>query len=177
MFLGMFIVGCLFSNALNAENEESQQQAKKEPKVFDNEGTGVYIDGNDVLLWMENGDQTEVNPHFEKTVIVKLKKDGSYNTQFQLRSIKKALEIEEHKRTPKETNDVHHWKKFVYAAKANNGIECPRLINIPDRDKNNQEITFVVYKTESPSHCAAYLAFLKEQEEKKIRNRVIHGQC
>jgi hypothetical protein len=173
----MLTVGCVCNNVLSLENEEAQQKTV-EPKVFDNQGSKVIIGGNDVLQWMENGDQTNVSPHFEKTVVVKLKKNGSYNTQFQLRSIKKALSIEPNKRSPKEQNDLHHWEKFVYAAKANNGFECPAgTIEIPDRDGNKMPIIVVFYKTQNTAHRDAYQIFLQKQEKKKVHNRVIHGQC
>jgi|SRR4030095_616538 hypothetical protein len=177
ILIAMLTIGCVFNNVLSVVDEKKQQQAKQ-PTIFDNQGSKVIIDGNDVLQWMLNGDQTNVNPHFEKTVIVKLKKDKRYNTQFQLRSIKKALNKDPNKRTPKEQNDLHHWEKFVLAAKANNGVECPAgVIEIPDRDGNKMPIIVAFYKTQDTSHCGAYQAFLQEEEKNNSFNPVVHGQC
>jgi hypothetical protein len=184
MLFALLAVGSVANNVLSEEyssevfkeiseqiyaepTEKKELQKRKEPKVFD-KGSRVEIDGNELFSWLHlDGYQSNPSPDFEKTMVIKLKKNGNYDTQFQLKDIKKAYSKGRLGRSFEEDKKIRQWEKLHYYAKANNAIECPDLIQFLNKDDELKDITVVIYGTQKVRHCELYKEFLEKQKQEK----------
>lgn len=150
----------IFGEQINNDNLVNQ------PKVF-NKGC-AEISGTDLFMYVYvGGYQKNPYPEFKRTTIVKLKKNGSYDTQFQLGDIRKGLDKGPNGRTILDNKKLEQWHKFDLYAKANNGIECPDLIELVNREGELKPVTVAIYGTQNVKHCQLYKEYLKQQKVEK----------
>lgn len=184
MLLTIFVVGCVVNSALGMENDvmpqeigeqiPAEQKHIKQPKIFD-KGSDVQIDGNELFSWLFlDGYQTNPSPEFDKTTVVKLKKNGLYDTQFQLKDIKKAYSKGPLGRTTEDNKKISQYDKFHYYGKANNAVECPGLIQLPNRDGELKDVMVAIYATQNVNHCESYKKFLEQQKQEKAMESMLN---
>jgi hypothetical protein len=183
MLVMLFMVGCAGNNALGILDEScndkdieqnviDEQVCEEIPYMF-NILRGTRIAGNDLFDWVHlSGYQKHPCPDFEKITVVKLKKNGSYDTQFQLKDIRKAIDKGPCGRNASENKIFEQRDKFQRYANAHNAIECFDLIELPNKDGELKPITVVIYGTQNGRHCELYKAYhiksiLEQQEQQK----------
>jgi hypothetical protein len=149
------------------EQVHAEPRNAKQPKVF-NKGK-VEIDGNELFMWLHvGGYQSNPSPQFAETTIVKLKKNGQYETQFQLKDIKKAYARGPLGRTAEDNKKMNQNDDFDYYAKANNAVECPGLIELPNREGELKPVTVAIYGTQNIKHCELYKQYLEQAKKTEL---------
>lgn len=146
------------------EQIHAEPKKVKEPQVCKNR----KVSGNDVwdFIYLD-GYQTNPSPEFEKTTVVKVKKGGKYDTQFQLQDIRKAFGKGPHGRTDKDNQNLDQWNNLLRQLKAHNAIECPDLIQLLNKDDELKDVFVVIYDTQNTKHCILYKEFLEQQKQEK----------
>ncbi len=180
VFLTIFMSAFVATNVIGMEEDavfqrtgeqiHVQPRNTKQPKVFDK--GKVEIGGNELFMWLHvSGYQSNPLPEFGETTVVKLKKNGNYETQFQLKDLKKAYKRGPQGRTYQDDKKLRQRDDFEEHAHANNAIECPDLLSFLNRDGEPKPVTVAIYGTQNVKHCELYKDFLAQQEyEKKMQS-------
>jgi hypothetical protein len=137
----------------------------KEPKIC----RGKKVGGNDVwdFIYLNGYQENNPSPEFGKITVVKVKKGGKYDTQFQLQDIRKALDKGPGGRTDQDNKKLDQWDTLLRQFKAHNAIECPDLIQLLNKDDELKDVTVVIYGTQNTKHCPLYKEFLEQQKQEK----------